>query len=129
MSQLRDCAGTQLKHKHENTLLCTSAFEPSLSGETNRGLANITHIWGVWLDIDGGSMPKEEIPLLFPHLRMAVFNSWSPGNYRIFIPTTQYMSTGTYDEVMKQLVQAVEGIAPEKEYIAAQCMSSAPWKI
>ena len=36
------------------------------SEDTNRGLANITRIWGVWLDIDGGrdatGSPAQAVP-------------------------------------------------------------------
>lgn len=126
MKQLQACSKTKLSNKHENALLCTTAFDGSLSNQTKRGLDNITHISGVWLDIDGGVMPRDEIPALFPNIRMAVFNSWSSGNYRIFIPTTEYMSIGTYDEVLQQIVCAVEQQSPDWEIKDAQTAGRKP---
>jgi hypothetical protein len=45
---------------------------PSSSGRdgvtTGRGLANITAIWGVCMDNDGGDLSAEEFAAMFPHL-------------------------------------------------------------
>lgn len=108
IDQLRLASKTKLANKRDNVLLSTTSFDYGLSDQTNRGLANIMHIWGIWLDIDGGVMPKSQLPKIFPELHMAVFNSWSSGNYRIFIPTTQYMSVGVYELVIKGIVDRVE---------------------
>ena len=65
------------ERKEMNGLISPSIFDPSLSEDTSRGLANIRAIWGIWLDNDGGDLTHEEFARLFPRLRMVIFNSYS----------------------------------------------------
>ena len=60
--------------KETNGLISPAIFDPSLSEETSRGLANIRAIWGIWLDNDGGDLTHEEFARLFPRLRMVIVN-------------------------------------------------------
>lgn len=126
IEELRLTSQTKLVSKKSNVLVSTTAFDVDLAEDTNRGLANITRIWGVWLDIDGGEMPPDHLPKLFPHLRMAVFNSWSKGNYRVFIPTTDFMSIAEYQSVLRNMVQLVEASSPDWEIEAAQLDNRSP---
>lgn len=126
IAQLKQASKTPLTDKHKNTLISTTEFRSDLSDETNRGLDNISRIWGVWLDIDGGDMPNNEIPKLFPDLRMAVFNSYSIGNYRIFIPTTSCMSIGEYKEIMQIILHRVEAHTSDAEILMAKANGHEP---
>ena len=63
------------ERKEANGLISPSIFDPSLSDETSRGLANIRAIWGIWLDNDGGDLTHQEFARLFPRLRMVITNS------------------------------------------------------
>jgi len=78
------------ERKEANGLISPAIFDPSLSDETCRGLANIRAIWGIWLDNDGGDLRHEEFARLFPRLRMVIVNSYSSTRekprWRVFIP-------------------------------------------
>ena len=63
------------ERKEANGLISPSIFDPSLSEDTSRGLANIRAIWGIWLDNDGGDLTHQEFARLFPRLRMVICNS------------------------------------------------------
>ncbi|MFP5515041.1 MAG: DEAD/DEAH box helicase family protein [Alphaproteobacteria bacterium] len=111
IAELRSLHRVVVDAKHrDNVLLNTTVFDPTLSPDTARGLANIVYIWGIWLDIDDGEMPPDFIPRhILPTTRMVVYNSHSGGNsYRVFIPTKQRMHIRSYAEIVRQIVQEVE---------------------
>ena len=124
IAQLKACHRTSIRDKHkENALANTTVFDETLSEESDRGLANIVSIWGIWLDVDDGEMPPDVIPKLFPTTRMVVYNSYSGGNsYRVFIPTRQKMHVQAYREVVQQIVQTVEqeGYCSKKHPVPGQ---------
>jgi hypothetical protein len=74
-------------------------------------LANITAIWGVWMDNDGGDLSAEEFAAMFPHLMMVIHNSASSTpdapRWRAIIPTTCAMTIEVHREIMSQLRQAL----------------------
>jgi hypothetical protein len=94
-----------------NGLISPSIFDPSLCGETCRGLANIRAIWGIWLDNDGGDLSHEEFAQLFPRLRMVIINSYSSTptapRWRVFIPTTIAMPIAAYRAIAEQIMRTV----------------------
>lgn len=118
--QLKKASRVALASKKANLLMCTTEFAADLSADTSRGIANITRIWGIWLDIDGGEMPRHHVPKHFPDLRMAVFNSWTPGNYRIFIPTQRITSVGEHAKLMRLILREIEGSTLDAEITSAQ---------
>jgi hypothetical protein len=124
--QLKRASRVALASKKANLLMCTTEFRADLSTDTNRGIANITRIWGIWLDIDGGEMPRHHVPRLFPDLRMAVFNSWTPRNYRIFIPTQRITSVGEHAKVLRLILREIEGSALDSEITDAHRQRRAP---
>lgn len=126
MAMLKQTSQTAISDKRYNSLLSTTEFDSDLSDNTNRGLENITRIWGIWLDIDGGDMPRTQIPKLFADIKMAVFNSYSMGNYRIFIPTTQIMSIGEYQRMMQIILEKVQSTAPDDELLEARATNRRP---
>jgi hypothetical protein len=78
---------------------------------TGRGLANITAIWGVWMDNDGGDLSADEFAAMFPHLMMVIHNSASSTpdapRWRAIIPTTCAVTIEVHREIMSQLRQAL----------------------
>ena len=97
--------------KETNGLISPAIFDPSLSEETSRGLANIRAIWGVWLDNDGGDLTHEEFVRLFPRLRMVIVNSYSSTRekprWRVFIPTTIAMPIAAHRAIGEQIMRTV----------------------
>jgi hypothetical protein len=97
--------------KEANGLISPAIFDPALSDETSRGLANVRAIWGVWLDNDGGDLTHEEFARLFPRLRMVIFNSYSSTRekprWRAFIPTTVAMPIIAHKAICQQIMRTV----------------------
>jgi hypothetical protein len=99
------------ERKEANGLISPAIFDPSLSDETSRGLANIRSIWGIWLDNDGGDITHEEFARLFPRLRMVIFNSYSSTRekprWRAFIPTTVAMPIIAHEAICQQIMRTL----------------------
>ena len=88
-------------------------FDPSLSQDTSRGLANIKHLRGIWLDNDGGDLTSDEFARLFPSLRVVISNTYSSTpekpRWRAFIPTTEAMSLSVYRLILGQIFSDLNG--------------------
>jgi hypothetical protein len=101
-----------LLDKADSGLFSPAHFDPDMTGETSRGLANVRHLRGVWLDNDGGDLTHLEFVRLLPRLRMVVFNTYSSTpakpRWRAFIPTTHAMSTEVHRLVMRQIMDTVK---------------------
>ena len=94
--------------KEDNVLLSPAHFDPDMAGtDTCRGLANITHVRGIWMDNDGGDLAYDEFARLFPYLRIVVWNTYSSTpdqpRWRVFIPTTYAMSVEVHRCIMAQI--------------------------
>ncbi|WP_126465127.1 hypothetical protein [Candidatus Terasakiella magnetica] len=117
---LEDISKRKLHDKHANLLISTTEFDETASPDTNRGLENFVKAWGIWLDLDGGELPPKELAEILPDTRMVTFNSWSDGNYRVFIPTTKFMSMDSYKEIVQTIIHLVEQSAPDQEHLDAK---------
>ena len=90
--------------KDDNWLISPATFEASAASKTQRGLANVREIWGVWLDNDGGDLTPEAFAALFPRLRMVIYNTYSSTSaaprWRVFIPTTMSMPVAVFTAIL-----------------------------
>ena len=97
--------------KEDAFLWSPAEFDPDMAGETSRGLANITAIWGLWLDCDGGDLTPEEFAAMFPHLTMVMYNSASSTmnapRWRAVIPTTYAMTIDVHRDILMQLMKSL----------------------
>ena len=93
--------------KEEAGVFSPAHFDPTKATETGRGLDNVTHLRGIWLDNDGGDLTHEAFADLFPYLRIVVWNTASSTaaapRWRAFIPTTCAMSMDVHALVMAQI--------------------------
>ena len=107
---LRDLHSREVE-KGDAWLWSPAEFEDKAGISTGRGLANITAIWGVWLDNDGGDLAPDEFAAMFPHLMMVIHNSASSTpdapRWRAIIPTTCAMTIDVHREIMSQIRQAL----------------------
>lgn len=107
IDNLRDLHSRMVPSKGEAGLLSPAFFDPGLSKDTSRGLANIKHLRGLWLDNDGGDLTGDEFVRLFPSLRIVVSNTYSSTperpRWRAFIPTTEAMSLSVYRLILSQI--------------------------
>ncbi len=121
ISELRGCHGDVFDDKHQNALISPAAFDPAKSANTSRGIENITHIWGIWLDNDGGDLSWREFQKKFPDLRMVCMNTWTgKDRYRVFIPTTEPMSLESHKYVVDYMMGQLNGYFDDRtaEYLA-----------
>src|SRR5208337_4004238 len=92
--------------KEDSGLISPSRFDPDASAETKRGLANIKYVSGIWFDNDGGDLGFKDFARLFPHLRMAIWNTYShtpqKPRWRVFIPTSMAMSLEVHRLIMRK---------------------------
>jgi hypothetical protein len=96
-----------LPSKEQNLMISPAMFDPALSSENDRGLANIVYTRHLWLDFEDGDLKPEEFPKLFPQLRMAVFNTWHHAaeqpRFRVVIPTTDIMTADVYSVLQNHI--------------------------
>jgi hypothetical protein len=97
--------------KSDAFLWSPSVFDPGKAVDTCRGLANITSIWGVWLDCDGGDLDIDEFAAMFPHLTMVLYNSSSSTldtpRWRVVIPTTCAMTIDVHADIVAQIAKSL----------------------
>lgn len=93
--------------KEEAGVFAPAHFDPAKAAETGRGLDNVTHLRGIWLDNDGGDLTHAAFADLFPYLRIVVWNTASSTaaapRWRAFIPTSLAMSLDVHALIMAQI--------------------------
>lgn len=93
--------------KEEAGVFSPAHFDATKANETGRGLDNVTHLRGIWLDNDGGDLSHAEFAALFPYLRVVVWNTASSTaakpRWRAFIPTTCAMSLDVHALILAQI--------------------------
>lgn len=109
---LRDLYRRKLPSKDANFLFSPAHFDANAPGaDTRRGLSNVKHVRGIWLDNDGGDLSPEEFARLFPTLRIVAWNTYSSTTetprWRCFIPTTQAVSANVYQAIIEQIMQVL----------------------
>ncbi|WP_144259605.1 hypothetical protein [Methylocystis sp. ATCC 49242] len=109
---LRELHHRKLPSKDANFLFSPAHFEPDCAGvDTRRGLSNVRHVRGIWLDNDGGDLSSKEFARLFPTLRIVAWNTYSSTRerprWRCFIPTTQTVSAEIYKAIIEQIMQVL----------------------
>lgn len=108
---LKDMHEDTIDAKEDGGLISPAYFDPDLSTETRRGLANVRYIRGIWFDNDGGDLSHSDFSQFFPHLRIAVWNTYShtpqKPRWRAFIPTTLAMTIDVHQVIMAQFERAL----------------------
>jgi hypothetical protein len=101
-----------LKTKTITLLISPAIFNPEKCKTTRRGIGNIEYIRGIWLDFENGDLKPDEIPNLFPHTRMVVFNTFNHTTenprFRVYIPTSDKMSPDVYTKIWDQIKLKLE---------------------
>lgn len=107
---LRDLHDRQVP-KEQAGLFGPAHFDPGKTTDTDRGLDNITHLRGIWLDNDGGDLTHAAFADLFPYLRVVVWNTASSTaaapRWRAFIPTSDAFSLDIQALIMTQFVKVL----------------------
>ncbi|MXN67509.1 hypothetical protein GR183_21605 [Stappia sp. GBMRC 2046] len=98
--------------KEKAGLFTPTTFDPDKSKDTNRGLANVEYIRGIWLDNDGGDLSHEDFANLLPHLRIVVWNTASSTalapRWRAFIPTSCAMTLDVHKVILQQIERILQ---------------------
>jgi len=109
---LKEAHARVVPSKQDNFLISPAHFDPDApDSETSRGLANVRHVNGLWLDNDGGDLSYADFSKLFPQLRMLVWNTHSSTReaprWRCFIPTDTVMSVDEHARLIQQIVMVL----------------------
>lgn len=106
IAELRDLHVRQVL-KEEAGLFSPAHFDPAKATDTDRGLDNIVHLRGIWLDNDGGDLTHAAFADLFPYLRIVAWNTASSTaaapRWRALIPTTYAYSLDVLALIMAQI--------------------------
>lgn len=126
VSGLRALHKRVLGSKEDSGLFSPAHFDPDLADETCRGLDNVRHVRGIWLDNDGGDLRHEEFVRFFPFLRVVIWNTYShtpeKPRWRAFIPTTHAMSRDVHSLMMAQ----IQKVLNEKDYWSKKQLEKDP---
>lgn len=106
-----------VESKEASLLISPAIFDanhPEAEGSTQRGLKNIVAMRHVWMDFEDGDLRPEDIAELFPHTRLAVFNTYNhtgeDPRFRVAIPFEQAISSDDYavlyDNIIAKIVDA-----------------------
>ena len=97
--------------KHEAALWSPAEFVDKPDVETHRGNANITRMWGIWIDAENGDLMPDELAEMFPQWQMVAYNSASSTisdpRYRSVIPTTAALTPDVHREIMRQIEKSL----------------------
>jgi hypothetical protein len=117
------CHSKAHQSKEAIGLFSPAIFDPTTTNEatkpksTRRGLANIVYLQNLVLDFEEGDLRPEQIPELFPDLKMIVTNTYrhtaEEPRFRVIILTAQC----TTPEVYEALFDAVEAKLREAGYV------------
>jgi hypothetical protein len=103
-----------LTHKNDNNLWSPAVFDPSSSEQHNRGRNNIKYLQHIWLDFEDGDLQPDELPKLFPNLRMVVTNTFhhtdAHPRFRVIILTSTAMTPATYELLYEQIALKLEDV-------------------
>jgi hypothetical protein len=109
---LRDLHSHQISAKDDNFLFSPAIFDPDRVHGSKRGLSNIVYLRHIVLDFENGDLRPEELPKLFPYLRMVVMNSYrhttNAPRFRVVIPTTEIMTPEAYGLIYEFIAAKLE---------------------
>ena len=98
--------------KDSNQLISPAIFDPDRDPSQSRGLGNIDHLRHLWLDCEEGDLSPEELPKLFPTIRMVVTNSYhhhvDKPRFHVFIPVRQTLNRETYEALWDIIAGKIE---------------------
>ena len=98
--------------KKKNLLISPAIFDPSLCENHDRARGNIKYLQNLWLDFEKGDLPPDELPNLFPNLRMVISNTYSHTadnpRFRVMIPTARSLTPETYELLYNQIAWKLE---------------------
>jgi hypothetical protein len=90
-----------IAEKAANPLFSPAIFDPNQSSTSKRGRENIVYLQNLVLDFENGELLPEEIPNLFPDLRLIVTNTYghssSSPRFRVIILTSKTIGPDAYE--------------------------------
>jgi hypothetical protein len=91
--------------KDGRRLISPGVYDPNL-GDTCRGLQNLVHLSGVWMDNDGGDLTPQEFAQML-RVPLVVFNTFSSTQaelrWRVWIPTSHLLTPEAHKELIGQI--------------------------
>jgi hypothetical protein len=95
-----------IAYKEARSLISPGVYDPNLSPDTKKGLANLVSLSGIWLDNDGGDLAPDAFAKML-RVPMCIFNSYSSTpacpRWRVWIPTSHLITVGVHKEIIAQI--------------------------
>jgi hypothetical protein len=102
-------------NKEANLLFSPAIFDPNHPKRVDkqkRGLNNIVAMQHLWMDFENGDLSPDELPQLFPHIRLVVFNTYNhteeAPRFRVVIPLTRSLSPENYELLYDNIIAKIE---------------------
>src|SRR6478735_498495 len=73
---LRELHQRKIESKERSWLMSPAIFDPNRVKGTARGTGNIVYLQNLWLDFENGDLSPDELPGLFPRIRMILTNTF-----------------------------------------------------
>ena len=109
---LRELHQRKIESKERSWLISPAIFDPNRVKGTARGTGNIVCLQNLWLDFEDGDLSPDELPSLFPRIRMILTNTFrhtaARPRYRVIIPTTDQLTPETYLLLYEQIARKLE---------------------
>ena len=98
--------------KEDRCLISPGVYDPRLSPDTKKGLANLVSMSGIWLDNDGGDLAPHAFAKML-RVPLVVFNSFSATKasprWRVWIPTSHLLTADVHREIIAQICKMLIG--------------------
>ena len=104
----------KLPNKEANHLLSPAIIDPNRTNESGnkRGLENIVAMRSLWMDFENGDLRPDELPNLFPRIRLVVFNTYNhtkeKPRFRVVIPFDQAISAADYAVLYDNIIEKIK---------------------
>lgn len=111
---LRDAFAHAYKAKDDNLLMSGAKYDPWLSPDTRRGLANVEYVTFMQLDFDGDDLGVDELHEVLDDFAWLAFNSFNNDlgegqlRYRVFIPFRHPVTADYYHRLWDALAARIE---------------------
>ena len=111
-SLLADMQTDVIADKEDRCLISPGVYDPRLSPNTKKGLANLVSMSGIWLDNDGGDLAPHTFAKML-RVPLVIFNSFNATKanprWRVWIPTSHLITADVHREIIAQICKMLIG--------------------
>ena len=102
----------KLPNKEANHLLSPAIIDPNRKNESGNKRGLIVTVQSLWMDFENGDLRPDELPNLFPRIRLVVFNTYNhtkeKPQFRVVIPFDQAISAADYAVLYDNIIEKIK---------------------